>query len=248
MNKPKILSYVPLHYGSCYLDCAIRAIHPFVDKIIILYSGDPSYGFYTSMPNPDYGSTLSQIAHNASNKVEWHNITSSAENHHRGLISRFSEGYDGILAFDADEVFEPADIQGFIDYCHNGGARYYGVDGYINFWKSFNHACYDGFRPIRYENLHRTNADQDLNAKCRIYHFSCAQRMEIMRYKLEIHGHKMEIRRGWLQMFENWLPDQIVKNGLHLVSLDLWNAEPFDKTTMPTILKEHPYYSKDLII
>ena len=244
--NPKVIALCVLHYGQDYLDAAIRSIDPFVEKIIILYSGDPSFGFYTPMQNPDVGSTLSQIAYNASSKVEWHNITSSAENHHRGLINKFTEGYDGVLTFDADEVFEPEDIQDFIDYCHTNQSRYYGVDGYVNFWKSFNHVCYDGFRPIRYENLHRISG-QDLNAKCRIYHFSCAQRMEIMEYKLEIHGHKREIRKGWLNMYKRWTPGAFVDKGLHLVSYDLWNAVDFDKNTLPLILKQHPNFNKYII-
>lgn len=245
--KPKVIAYCPLHYGQEYLDVAIRAIDPFVEKIVILYSDQPSYGFNTSLKNPDVASTMAQIAHNASSKIQWENILSSAENQHRGYIHKFAQGYDGILAFDADEVFEPADIQIFIDYCHNGNARWYGVDGYINFWKSFNHACYDGFRPIRYENLHKSQG-QDLNAKCRIYHFSTAQRMDIMRYKLAIHGHKNEIRENWLkEVYEAWTPENNLQD-LHLVARNLWNAVPFDKNIMPNILKSHPNFDKEIII
>jgi hypothetical protein len=82
-----------------------------------------------------------------------------------------------------------------------------------------------------------------------VYHFSTAQRMDIMRYKLEIHGHKDEIRPNWLSgIYEAWQPGMVIDKGLHLVSYDLWNAVPFDKTTMPEILKQHPNYDKDVIL
>jgi len=245
---PKVIAYCPLHYGAEYLDAAIRAIAPFVEKIIILYTSQPSYGYGTTMPCPESEAELHNIARTASEKVEWHNVTAYNEGQHRGLIYKFAEGYDGILAFDADEFFEPADVQAFIDYCHASPCRYFGVDGYINFWKSFNYACYDGFRPIRYINLHNKE-HQDLNAKCRIYHFSTAQRMEIMRYKLDIHGHKKEIRPNWLgDIYEAWTPGMEIPQGLHLVSLDLWNAVPFDKSVMPEVLKAHPNFGKEVIL
>lgn len=246
--KPRIISYCACHYGGEYLDAAIRSIAPFVEKIVILYTPEPSYGHGTLLKCPESEIELYNIASAASEKVEWHNITAYNEGHHRGLIYKLAEGYDGILAFDADEVFEPEDVQGFIDHCHASPARYFGVDGYINFWKSFNYACYDGFRPIRYINLHNKE-QQDLNAKCRIYHFSTAQRMEIMRYKLAIHGHKDEIRPNWLtHIYEAWVPGMVIDKGLHLVSHDLWNAVPFDKSVMPEILKAHANYDKEVIL
>ncbi len=245
---PKVIAYCPLHYGAEYLDAAIRSIAPFVDKIIMLYTSEPSYGHGTTLQCPETEAELFNIARGASNKVEWHNVTAYNEGQHRGFIYKFADGYDGILAFDADEVFEPADIQSFIDYCHNSSCRYFGVDGYINFWKSFNHACYDGFRPIRYINL-KNKDGQDLNAHCRIYHFSTAQRMPIMRYKLAIHGHKDEIRANWLRdIYEAWVPGMIVDKGLHLVSYDLWNAVPFDKSVMPEVLKRHANFGKQVIL
>jgi hypothetical protein len=241
----KVIAVVALHYGAEYLEAAIKAIEPFVEKIIILYSEAPSYGFTTYLECPESREELRYLCFNTSKKIEWYDIISSAENHHRGFIYRYAEGFDGILTFDADEVFEPADVQGFIDYCNGSDKRYFGVDGYVNFWKSFNHACYDGFRPIRYVNLHNKDGE-DLNAKCRIYHFSTAQKMEIMRYKLEIHGHKREIKKNWLRdIYESWPKDQ----SLHLVSNDIWlQAVPFDKNGLPQLLKDHGNFGKGVIL
>lgn len=240
-NTPKILSYCALHYGACYLEVAIRAVYDVSDKIILLYSPEPSYGYGTHVQCPDGEAELRAIA-NKFDKVEWVVVHPHGEGNHRAQIFDRAQGYDGILVFDADEVYNPIELPKMIEYCHNSKSYRFGIDGYINFWKSFNHACYDGFRPIRYFNLHNKDGQEDV--KCTIYHFGCAQRMPIMEYKLLIHGHKAEIRPGWLDMYKNWKEGQ---GDLHLVSIGLWNAVPFDKTMLPELLKLHRNYSKEVI-
>lgn len=241
----RIIAYCPLHYGAEYLDAAIRSIDPFVEKIMILYAEQPSYGFGSVHRCPESRELLYNIAMAASNKIQWVDIRADHEGDHRGLIYGYADGYDGILAFDADEVFEPADLQRFIDQCMSSEARFIGVDGYVNFWKSFNWACYDGFRPIRFYNLH--NSSGNGVAKCRIYHFSTAQSFQMMEYKLQIHGHKNEIRNNWLwDVYRAWTPQNNFGD-LHLVAFGLWNAVLFDKTTLPEILKLHPNYNKEEI-
>lgn len=249
MSKPKVLGYVALHYGQEYLPAAIEAIYPHVDKIIVLYSEKPSYGFGTHTPCPESRNDLLWEVTKYS-KVEWVEVNPCHEGNHRAQIFQYAAGYDGLLVFDADEVFDTDDLGRMIEYCDGALSYRFGIDGYINFWKSFNHACYDGFRPIRYFNLRNPDVKgSQEDVKCRIYHFGCAQRMPIMEYKLLIHGHKDEIRKGWLKdVYEAWTPGMEVENGLHLVAHNIWNAEPFDKTTLPEILKHHPNYDKEVII
>lgn len=241
----KIIAYCPIHYGREYLKEAIQSVAPFVERIIMLYTATPSYGFGTNVNCPESETELRAIAEAASDKVEWYNIVVGNEGEHRNYIQHFCEGYDGILAFDADEIFDQTDLPSALDLCTKTDKRYIGFGGYVNFFKSFNYACYDGFTPIRYINLHN-NGGQGV-VPCKVYHFSCAQSMEIMRYKLLIHGHKSEIREGWLEMFENWKPGDVVEGGLHLVALSLWQATPYDRNMLPEILKQHPYYNLDEI-
>lgn len=245
----KIIGYVPLHYGGEMLDAAIKQAEPYCEKIVILYTSSPSYGHGTNIPCPEKEPELMNIAYSASKKVEWHNITANQEGHHRGLIFRFAEQgkYDGVLAFDADEVF--GDLTEWIPKFAASTARNIGFTGYYNFWRSFNHICRDSFAPIRYINLH--NKDGQENFPVPVYHFGCAQRMEIMRYKLLIHGHKDEIRKNWLdEVYSAWEPGKEIPGGLHLTAWNppLWNAEPFDKTTLPEILKNHFNYPKEVIL
>lgn len=244
----KIIASCPIFYGGEYLDCAIKAVEPYVEEIIMLYTDKPSYGHGTTVGCPESEADLMNIAYSASPKVRWVKIDAGSEGHHRGHIFKIAEkgGYDGVLTFDADEVF--GDLTEFIPLFTESKARNIGFTGYYNFWKSFNFFCKDGFAPIRYINLH--NKDGQENFPAPVYHFGCAQRMEIMRYKLLIHGHFSEIRPNWLtDVYERWQPGMIIDKGLHLVAHDLWpQAIEFDKNTLPEILHRHHNFNKDVIL
>lgn len=249
MNKPSILAYCALHYGSDYLKEAIQAVEPFVDKIIILYSKEPSYGRGTASICPDSEQDLMRIAMQFS-KVQWINVKPCHEGNHRGNIFNHAAGYDGILVFDADEVYDSEDLPKMIEHCNNSSSFRFGVSGFINFWKSFNYACYDQFRPIRYFNLHNSMDQKGHeDVECKIYHFGCAQRLDIMRYKLQIHGHFDELRPDWInQVYIKWEPGIEIPLGLHLTSHNLWQASEFNKESLPGILRNHPNYNKAVIV
>lgn len=245
MKKHKIICYVPLHYGREYLYEAIQSVNDHVDKIVVYYSKNPSFGFGTEIVCPESEEELREIAESASKKIEWCSIKAGSEGNHRSLIYKKAKGYDGVLTIDADEVFDPIDLPLAIDLAMKSDKRYIGFAGYINFWKSFNYACYDGFTPIRFTNLHNESGEGVV--PCKVYHFSTAQKMEIMEYKLLIHGHKDEIRHNWLEnIYKPWTPDNNFGN-LHLVAENLWNATFYDKNNLPEILKKHPNFSKDAI-
>lgn len=240
----KILAYIPCHYGSEYLSEAIKSIELCVDKIIILYTQKPSYGYGTEIECPETEWALKFIAQNASPKVEWKSYERfSHEGEHRNEIFKFAEGFDIVMTVDADEVWDTEVLKETLKEVAKTDSRYIQVKGWTHFWKSFNHACYDGFQPVRFHNLHSENKEQ-LAVEGKIYHFGYAQKEEIMDYKWEIHGHKSEIRKGWTYMYKNW---QYGKDDVHPVSIGLWNPTPFDKTTLPEILKNHENYNKEVI-
>lgn len=247
MSDKRLICYIPLHYGKSFLHYAIKSVEAHVEKIVVLYSDLPTFGRGTSDTCPDSEQELHDIAIAASNKVDWRVGYWGSEGEHRNYIYNMSEGFDGVLTIDSDEVFDPIDLPLAIEQGLNSDKRYIGFGGYINFWKSFNYSCYDGFTPIRLVNLHGTDATGCDVVPCKVYHFSTAQTMDIMRYKLKIHGHHDEIRPGWLEMFENWKPGDIVEKGLHLVSHDIWQATAYDKEQIPDFLKEHPYFNLEEI-
>lgn len=240
----KILGYMPLYYGKEYLRESLGSVVNHVDKFVVLYTNQPSYGHGTDKQCPDTESELRAIAEDVlGEKLIWAKGSWSQEGAHRGEILRHSGGYDGILAIDADEVYCQEDLPKAIEAAMNHKHMYAGFGGYINFWRSFNHACYDGFTPIRFTNLHRDRDSGMGVVSCKVYHFSTAQSREIMDFKYEIHGHKNELRPNWLS--DIYYGDTM--NDLHPTSYGLWNATQFDKNTLPESLKQHVNFNKDRI-
>lgn len=253
MNKPRIIGYVPLFYGAEYLEACIKSMLPFVDKLIIVYVDRPSQGHQTDMSCRESRQMLHDIAvkavtdMDANNKFEWHDAPPfHNESAHRSYILQFSEGYDLVFTLDADEICEPLDMPKAIEAAYNSNARHIGISGFINFWRSFSWACHDQFLPYRFVNLRNTKGTDQTNL--RIYHFSTAQNIETIKFKWSVSGHKSELRPDWIGIYKNWRPENnYAPKGLHPVAHDLWLATPFDKETLPDVLKSHPNYDKELI-
>jgi len=244
----KINAYIMLHYGSEYLDACIRSIDPVVDQINIVYQEAASH---QRAPKgaicPDSVFLLKNIAKNASNKIKWHivsNNTRECDHLQEGL--RRSDGCDLYLRMDADEVWEPNSLQNCIDQAANTDSMYIGIVGFVNFWRSFDHAVFDRFGPIRIHNMKSTNkAPKMIDGT--MYHFGYAINEATMKYKLLIHGHKDEWRAEWHDRWLKWTPETVGENW-HPTTDAYWHkVEPFDKTILPDYLKTHPYYNVPII-
>lgn len=239
---------MPLFYGKEYLRESLLSIVNHVDKMVISYTGKPSQGHSSNEPCPDTEEELKAIAVNIlGDKLIWDSKPEGYPNEasHRDVRYKYAQGYDCCISIDADEVM--VGLPEAIEYCMSNTAQYYGIDGYVNFFRSFEWACYDGFRPCRLENLHVKTGMQDLNCKLTIYHFSTAQSEKTMRYKYKIFGHASEIKPGYLDnVFFKWSPANNIPD-LHCVSIGLWNATPFDKHKLPVYLHNHINFNKEII-
>lgn len=242
----KTLAYIPLHYGSPYLDAVIKSIDPHVDKILILYTERPSYGQSRGLPNPDSRAQLREIAENASDKIEWVEVGNiQQENFHRRLVYRYANGYDLIMAVDSDEIFDDieemkaAAMEANCKIVNVGGDRWY------HFWRSFNECNRDGFYPTRFHVVRGQEGAKIIHAG-KIYHMGYALPENLTRYKISVHGHK-DIPGSWIS--DKWLNYERGKTmKLHPDSQTVWiQTEDFDKTTLPQVLKEHPYYELERI-
>lgn len=235
----KTLGFCILHYGKEYLEYAIQSVLPVCDKIVILYSQKPSQGHNTDLACPESREELMDIC--AKYNCDWIDVNVGNEGAHTNEIYKYSNGYDCILRFDADEVFDTEDLKKALDIIAVSPYKRFGINGFKHFWKSFNHICTDYFQPVRFV---KPNVIEDTTTTiaCRIYHFSYAQNDEIIKYKLDCSGHKDEFRKEWLtDIYEKWTPET---EWLHPASLGVWNkAIPFDKNTLPDILKTHPRFN-----
>lgn len=223
----RVIGYIPLMYGKEYLEACIKSMEKHVEKIIVVYTDQPSQGHATHIPCPENEQELKDIAFKASDKVEWHKGLFAFEAQHREYILKHCTGYDLVFTLDADEVVEDKDIQNALKLAYESDKRHIGISGFINFWRSFNYACYDGFIPYRIINLRNSGGTGQVD--CRIYHFSTAQDINTIRFKWNISGHKDELKKGWIDnVYLKWTPENNFPD-LHPVSIGLWNATPFDK-------------------
>lgn len=247
MEKYKVLGFMVIHYSGDYLRESLLSIVNHVDKLVMAYSYRPSQGHSSNSACPDTKEYIFEIASEIlDNKLIWHEAESyPSEAHHRDVKHNYSDGYDFVLTIDSDEIM--IGIPEAIEYAANSKERYFGIDGYENFFRSFNWVCRDGFRPIRIESLRRDNTLQNLNCPMTIYHFSCAQRKEVMEYKYRNFGHASEIKPNYLSdVFYKWSPENNIPD-LHPVAIGLWNAISFDKNKLPIYMLAHPNFFKEII-
>lgn len=240
----KVLAYIPLHYGSEYLDATIRSIDDYVDQILILYTEQPSYGQYGRLQNPDNRQMLVNIAEKASKKIKWVDIHSIGQEHqHRQMAFGYAKGFDLIMAVDADEVWHPDHIKEAQEAALATGKKNVSVGGdrWYHFWRSFNEVNQDGFYPVRFHCVGGSEGSTIIH-KGLIYHMGYAQSEVITRYKISVHGHK-SIPGSWFN--DKWLTYKKGKTThLHPDSQDVWiETKEFDKETLPDILKEHKYFN-----
>ena len=243
----RVIGYMPIHYGKEYLRESLESVIDLCDKFVILYTPSPSYSFTTPIQCPESEEELKAIADDVcGDKLTWHSKYYTGEGEHRNEIYKFAMGFDLILAVDADEVFHTEQLRKGLEIAYKGVHRNYGIKGYINLWRSFDYACYDGFLPIRVINLHNHHKDMS-SLEVTIWHFSTCQSKKIMDYKYEIHGHKDELRSNWLEDIHNtWKPDNQFDD-VHPVAFGIWNPIEYDKELMPKSLRNHPNFNKDIV-
>lgn len=245
----KVLGFMTIHYGKEYLRESLLSVRDHVDEMAIAYTKYPSHGQQVKEDCPDTEEEIFTICQEVlGDQLIWKRSDSYVnESHHRDVRYAHAPGYDLILTIDADEVFKEDELPIALQYAYNNTQRYYGIKGYVNFWRSFNFACYDGFRPIRIENLNNNNQLQNLECPLTIYHFSTAQSEPILRYKMKAFGHASELRRNWFEeKYYAWTPENQIQD-LHPVALNLWNAVSFDKNILPEYLHKHVNFTKELI-
>ena len=240
-SKMKIAAYIPLHYGKEYLHWSIKSVQDVVDKIVILYTPRPSYGFGTAMHCPDTKEELYEICRTP--KTVWCEGVWNDEGAHRGEVVRYASDAQVILPIDSDEVWDTAVLQDCIKTVADSSVRNHLVSGFVHFWRSFNYACQDVWAPVRALNMRAPGGQTTING--RVFHFGYAQCLKTVQYKIDIHGHKNEWRKDWFDHIYRGWPTR--KTDLHPTTFNWWNAEPFDKTTLPSDLKAHPYYGLDVI-
>lgn len=247
---PKIVAYTALHYGKSYLASAIRSVIDTVDEWWILYSDVGSHGTRTDIPCPDTREELLAIAQAAAgSKLGWVDGRWGRETDQRSMIHELAPDADVILVVDSDEIW-PDGLASRIVADYEKQANWYGVIRHlqipmIHYWRSFYRAIvHDPAAPVRviFPKVEQGNG----SLAARINHFGYAQPPDIIRYKLQTHGHIHEFRRD-----VDWFNDVFMANrqtDCHPIGSEWWNPEtvnPWDY--LPVWMQEHPFANLEVI-
>lgn len=204
-----VASYV-LHYGKEYLAWSIRSIQDCVDEIQIFYSPRPSFGRGDAGPCPESEEELRREAYRflrAGKKLHWVTGRWSLEGNHRddAVFAAQSRGASVILVVDADEIWDPAELQKQLAAAQAAPERET-LTPFCHFWRSFNFVCQDPSRPLRIIKPSGSGLRYS-DQRIPVLHFGYAQGETITKYKVAIHGHKTEWRPDWLEnKFLAWQP------------------------------------------
>ncbi len=244
-----IIAYTALHYGSPYLEYAIRSVIDSVDRYFVLYAAQGSHGSRGELPLPPTESrqNLQWIAAQAAgDKLEWIDGGWTQEGQQRDAIHTICPDADAVLVLDYDEIWADGLAAQAIAMVRESNAQKYRIP-MVHFWRSFRRAVlHDPAYPIKIIKQRGDVFGEDyLNTKSSIAHMGYAISTELLKYKLSIHGHKGELRQDdWLQ--NKWLAN--AQEDCHVVGSEYWNTEvvePLDY--LPHWMAQHPYYGLDVI-
>jgi hypothetical protein len=149
------------------------------------------------------------------------------------------------MVVDADELWSPEDLQVALNIIQTRPERNY-VIGARHFWRSLRWVCDDPAMPTRFiKPAVQDNSVYYLPGH--FLHMGYAQSSSIIRYKMDIHGHKNEWRPGWYEnKFLAWRPGDV---DVHPTCENYWTPVPFADTdsTLDYLCGDHPYFNLSII-
>jgi len=237
----KVSVLTVLHYGLDFLPFALKSVYDFADEIQVVYSPHPSHGHRAGEPCPERGDDLKAAALDVGPKVKWSEVNAFwREGDHRDHALSLCGG-DLVLTVDADEVWDPAVLDGALKQAWDGSAEVWRLR-FTTPWRSFSFVCKDDMLPERIRDRRPGRGakygcvNKDLGP---IWHFGYAISTSLLRYKMQCHGHKDEWRANWLE--EKWTPWPPVRD-VHPTCVGFWNPEPMDPNVLPAIMRAHPFW------
>ncbi len=244
-----IVSFTVCHYGSDYLAYALKSVYPCVDKMLIAYSPIPSHGHSSDLVNPDTRDMCYNAAHSfddPQDKINWIEGTWPNEGAHRNVVYELYPDADLICVIDADEIWHTEEFAKIQTWCLSNPARQF-KQRLRTPWRSFDWICDDNMMPDRWYMPKQTGLAYVPIELGVFYHMGYAREPKHVLYKISAHGHKNEWRGDWFNnVFMRWSPTNNIPD-LHPTCVNTWNAKPFDKNLLPTILRQHPYWSLSMI-
>lgn len=250
MSKPRVVSYMVAHYGIDYIPVALKSVINHVDEALVIYTPHPSHGHQTTVQCPETKEQIWEATQIDSPKIrryELSNIFYEGQQRDKAVEMCRNAGADLVLVVDCDEVWPPDVLEKALEYAWQENKARTWLINFTHLWRSFNWVCRDQGWPVRIIDLRHPQGTVAYIPKefGDIFHFGYCIRDSLLRYKIQIHGHKNEMRKGWLE--EKWgvwppPPDCHPTN-----AEGFWNPEPFDKALLPDIMKSHQFYNLERV-
>jgi hypothetical protein len=244
-------SYTVAHYGKDYIGYALRSVYDFVDQAHVIYTPTPSHGHQIDVPPIEsrLDVMLAATDYDPHAKLRWYETKHVRyEGLQRDMAVRtcYQAGAEMILVVDCDEVWPAEVLRQALDYAWRENRARNWLVNFTHLWRSFNWCCRDEGWPVRIIDLRHAEGTAYIPRELgEIYHFGYAVRHEIMAYKWKIHGHKDEMRPGWLATkWAAWPPDE----DCHPTNNQgFWNPEPFDRERLPELMRAHPFWDLERV-
>lgn len=248
------VALVPCHYGRDHLAWAVRGVQEAADEVHVFYSAEPSFGHAAPGARcPDTEAELEAEARRfARVPVLWHRVRAGSEGEHRGLMyaEAARRGARTVFQVDADEVWAPGDALRAAEHAEAEDRAGRWLCRFTHTFRSWRWRVEEPFRPVRVLDLRHT-LDRDAympDGVCGpVIHHGYAQRLEVVRYKWTCHGHRSELRPGWLERYEAWRPGD---RDMHPTVPGLWDPTPTPPEELARVLAamgDHPHAHLELI-
>lgn len=241
----KIVAFTRCHYGVDYLPWVLRSTLPHVDSHLIIYTPVPTFGRYTSMPNPDTREAVYAAAQSVgSDKVLW---VDGAPVEVETAFHYFPDA-DIVLEADADEIYQPELIEDIVRRYTDGELTAFSYRlPFLHFWRSFGYACDDAGWPVRLYLPKNRGGGETMypSSEHRVLHFGYARSLRDMQYKWETSVHIGELRPEWWSEIWHRFPERLTD--VHPVIRNWWDANPVDRSALPAVLADHPYRDLEVI-
>lgn len=253
MRDYKVNSLIILHYGRDYLATALQAVYPLVDRQLIFFTPHPSHGHSTNIPPIESKQELQDsIPSWMNDKITWIDTDFWNEGQQRDYaLSIASQDCDLVVTIDYDEIHHEHVLDRMLNHVWQMNASRRWLVNMLHFWRSFGYACTDNNWPVRIiDTRHSGGVGYVPKELGDIMHMGYAITDKVLRYKMQIHGHKDELRPNWYdEKWQAWPPpdDCHPTNGRNDEGIGWWNPQPFDKRELPYVLHSHPWFSVDRI-
>lgn len=229
-----------LHYGSPFLDAAIRSTEGLAERHWVVYTDVPNFPGSPTIPCPDSRDQLYEIASIAGGeRLRW------VDHPAPGVSVVLNEHPEiGLLVeMDSDEVLHQ-DLALDIKRKYLAGELFctrYRLP-MCHHWRSFHRVCHDGQWPVRLYLPHVEHNEVGwfprMSPERYSHHFGYAIPRPFMEYKWMLSIHRPELRPEWFEEIYDCYPERLTD--LHPVSYGLWNAVEFEDGDLPAYLINHP--------